>query len=380
MPELRGTRVYWKNSDPNGGSVPVQILKNSGYINVVLQAVQYKATGNWWQQTFGGSDKITVSTQVTWESGSTPKVAAAIQDFRKVSVPSVNSLAIGRNIVLKVPAAADGIELQVSISAVSDDGLGRTLQLLNSDEFKQPLQLAPVVVGQALMIANLVKKVFTNTDPSEVLTASYPGIISDENTANPVANSRLVQGYIIVIVKQDDDDQLDFNPDKLTVTGNGLLSDGRPIANTYMVYNVTFDKWRGRDTSAAWSKKFDQASTKADELVFSMPDQKQNIISAAYDLLKAGSALLDIDESYTSDEKARLKRAALQELKDKISDNTGGDKPEVRSEAIRGATLATSILVKDAEDQTDFHKEVSEYAHQLAAKGLTFGFSFKPQL
>jgi hypothetical protein len=33
--------------------------------------------------------------------------AAAIEYFRKVSVPSVNILAIGRNIVIKVPAAAD---------------------------------------------------------------------------------------------------------------------------------------------------------------------------------------------------------------------------------------------------------------------------------
>ena len=53
-----------------------------------------------------------------------------------------------RNVVLKVPASADGIELQVSIGAVQDDNLGRTLQLLNSDEFEQPLQLAPAAVGQ----------------------------------------------------------------------------------------------------------------------------------------------------------------------------------------------------------------------------------------
>jgi hypothetical protein len=308
MPELQGTRVYWKSSHSNGETNPKQILKNSGYINVVLQAVQYKAGGSWWQKVFGGSDKITVSTQIAWQTSADPKIAAAIQDFRKVSVPSVNPLAIGRNVVLKVPAAANGLEMQVSISAVQDDNLGKTLQLLNGDDFKQPLQLAPVAIGQILMVTNLVKKLFTDMDPSQVLAASYPGIISDSEMSDPVANNRLVEGYIILIVKQDDEDRLDFDPLRLSVTGNGLLFEGQPIENTYMVYNVTFDKWRGRDSGSPWSKKFEQASSKADELIFATADQKQNIIPAAYDLLKEGGALLDADENYISLEKANLKR------------------------------------------------------------------------
>jgi hypothetical protein len=71
---------------------------------------------------------------------------------------------IGRNVVLKVPASADGIELQVSIHAVQNDNLGKTFQLLNSDDFKQPLQLAPVALGQALCVANLIKKTFTGVE------------------------------------------------------------------------------------------------------------------------------------------------------------------------------------------------------------------------
>src|SRR5215475_14486367 len=178
MSDVKGTRVYWKPSSGSAGA-PEQILKNSGYVSIVLQAVQYKADGNFWQRHFGGSDKITVSTQMTWENGSDSKTAAAIQDFRKISVPSVNLLAIGRNVVLKVPAVADGIEMKANISAIHDDNLGKTLQLLNSDEFKQPLQLAPVVVGQVLTIASLVKKTFTDVDPTEALAATYPGIISE---------------------------------------------------------------------------------------------------------------------------------------------------------------------------------------------------------
>jgi hypothetical protein len=375
MTQIKGTRVYWKPS-VGAAATPRQILKNSGYISIVLQAVQYKASGTLWQDIFGGSDKVSISTQVTWQSGADPKVAAAIQDFRKVSAPSVNPLAIGRNIVLKVPAIADGIETQVSISAIKDDNLGKTLQILNSDEFKQPLQLAPVALGQALTVASLVKKVFTNSDPSDALKASYPGIISESDTADPVANNRLVEGYIIIVVKQDDEDQLNFDPNRMTINGNGLMVDGAAIHNTYVVYNVTFDKWKGRDQNSSWSKKFDHASSKADELIFASPEQHASIISAAFDLLKEAGALLDEDGTYIKAERTNLKRAAIQEVRDKIDANSGKiDEPRVRSLApsTRGAGGETVELVEE-----DFRPAIMTYAEELAAAGLPFGFSFRP--
>jgi hypothetical protein len=374
MLKLQGTRTYWKPSASGAGATPRQILKNAGYVSIVLQGVQYKANGTFWQQTFGGSDKITVSTQVTWQaSGDSNKVAAAIQDFRKVSVPSVNALAIGRNIVLKVPAVANGVEMQVNLTAIRDDGLGKTLQMLNSDDFKQPLQLAPVAIGQVLMIANMVKKVFTDVDPAQMLSASYPGIISDAAIADPVLNNRLVEGYIIVIVKQDDEDTLDFDTARLSVTGNGLLYDGKAISNTYMVYNITLDPWRGRDTGSSWSKKFDQASNKADELVFATPDQSQGIIAAAFDLLKEGGALLADDDSYIRDEKSRLRKAAFQEVQDKIAANTKPAPATPMPAAVRAPK-------DEPEPNTpDDREEVMDYAEQLAAAGLPFGFSFLAQ-
>jgi hypothetical protein len=377
MADVKGTRVYWRPSSTAQGGGPQQILKNSGYINVVLQAVQYKANGNFWQQMFGGSDKITVSTQVTWQSSGDPKIAAAIQDFRKVSVPSTNTLAVGRNIVLKVPAAADGIEMKVGISAVHDDNLGKVLQILNSDEFKQPLQLAPVAVGQILTIATLVKKAFTDTDPSDILAASYPGIISDGAVADPVANNRLVQGYIILIVKQDDEDQLDFDPAQLAVTGNGLLSNSHPLPNTYMVFNVSFDPWRGRDVSTSWSMKFDQASTKADELIFATADQRQAIIAAAFDLLKAGGALLDEDPNYITAEKTLLKKAAIKEVQDKIATNTGmaGPAPRTLIAAVEHLGVAESARNVEFASE-DIHDDVLGYLNSLSAGGMAFGFSF----
>lgn len=371
MADIKGTRMYWRPSGSDAATAPKQILKNTGYISVVLQAVQYKSNGNWWQQTFRGSDKITVSTQVTWQSGSGTQVAAAIQDYRKVSVPSVNALAIGRNVVLKAPAIADGVEMQVTISAVQDDNLGRTLQILNSDEFKQPLQLAPAAMGQVLAIANLVKKVFSETDPSLALNACYPAILSEGAIPDPVVNSRLVEGYIIVVVKQDAEDQIDFDEGQLTVGGSGLLYNGKPIPNTYMVYNISCDPWRGRDTGSAWSQKFDQASSLCDELMFAAPEQRQSTISTASDLLKEGGALLDADPSYIALEKVRLKQAAYQEVKDKITANTGG------LPGLAKLSVHVSSPFSGIETGPNLREEVMAYAHDLARSGQTFGFSVR---
>jgi hypothetical protein len=373
MAQVQGTRVYWRPSTSTPGTEPVQILKNSGYISVTLQAVQYKAGGDWWQRTFGGSDKITVSTQVTWQNGANHVTAAAIQDFRKVSVPSVNALAMGRNIVLKVPASADGIELQLDIHAVHADNLAKTLQLLNSDEFKQPLQLAPVAVGEVLSISNLVKKTFTDAE-GDALTATYPGIVSLEQMTDPVGASRIVQGYIVVIVKQDDSDQLDFEPSTLTIAGNRVLSNGQPIDNTYMVYNVTFDKWRGADPTSPAAKKFAGASSKADELIFATPDQRQGIIAAARDLLMQGKGLLDADDTFLDTEKAVLANAAFQAVADKIKANAGGGQA-ARVAGVGERFADVPAIVATIERNAEDRAAVNEYAAELAEAGLHLGFN-----
>jgi hypothetical protein len=368
MAKQLGTRVYWRPSASSAGAAPVQILKNSGYVSITLQAVQYKADGSFWQKTFGGTDKITVATQVTWQNPGDNKTAAAIQDFRKIKVPSTNALAIGRNVALKVPAAGDGIELQVSIHAVHDDNLGKTLQMLNSDEFKQPLQLAPVAVGQALSIANMVKKTFTDVE-SDALVATYPGIMSAEQMDDPVSTSRLVQGYIIVIVKQDEDDEMDFDPASITVVGNRVLVDGEAIENTYMVYNVTFDKWRGPDENSAWQKKFRDALSKADDLMFAKPADRDSIISAAHDLLMQGRGLLEADNTYRDEEKGQIARTAFTAVADKIKSNLPPPAP-----AAPGSP-APSPLPKALNLSPEDRAAVASYTDELAANGLPFGFN-----
>jgi hypothetical protein len=381
MPDVKGTRVYWKSATSAGDQAQKQILKNSAYISVVLAGVQYKADGNFWQKLFGGSDKITVSTQITWQSTGDPKVAAAIQDVRKIDVPSINPLAIGRNVVLKVPAVADGLEMQVKISAVSDDNLGKALQLLNGDDFKQPLQLAPVAVGQILTITNLVKKVLSDTDPSEVLTATYPAIISDTQTPDPLSNNRLVEGYIIVIVKQDDEDQLDFDPAGLSVDKGTVLFGKQPIRNTYMVYLVSSEQTRGRAIGSAWSNKFAQASSKADELMFAAPDKRQTIIAAAYDLLKEGGALLDNDDNYLDSERSKWKLAAYHDVTTKIGDNTGktpSPAPLSLTGTMRSLGLKQMIEVEGLTDE-DVRDRVAAFADELAKAGLPLGFTRRLQ-
>jgi hypothetical protein len=220
--------------------------------------------------------------------------------------------------------------------------------------------------------------VFTDVDPSQVLSASYPGIISEGATQDPVANNRLVEGYIILVVKQDDNDQLDFDPNQLSVSGNGLLYGGQPIPNTYVVYNVTYDPWRGRDSGSAWSKKFDQASSKADELIFATDDQRKSIITASFDLLKEGGALLDDDDNYVRTEKTNLKKAAIQEVQDKIAANTGGEPaPEHLAAALESVQMAAPVAELEFVDQ-NVRDDVNAYASDLAKAGLHFGFSFRP--
>jgi hypothetical protein len=150
------------------------------------------------------------------------------------------------------------------------------------------------------------------------------------------------------------------------------------VKNTYVVYNVTFDKWKGRDQSTSWSKKYDQASTKADELMFAQAENHSAIITAAFDLLKEGGALLDEDVTYTKSEKAVLKKAAIQEVRDKIEANS--PKPTVETIISRGPAIAGDggVGAVPALEEEDFRPEVAAYAQELASVGLPFGFSVRP--
>ena len=156
-----GTRKFWAPIDGIAGSAPPQILKMSGYINIVLHSVHYHSKGGFWQGLFGGSDKITLVSTVTYKSGSNSLDASAVQNISTVKANRDTFLGLGRIIALKIPADCDGLELGVEISAVESDNFGNALNVLNSDDARKPLELAAPVVGQVLMVTTFVKKLFT---------------------------------------------------------------------------------------------------------------------------------------------------------------------------------------------------------------------------
>ncbi|RYF79367.1 MAG: hypothetical protein EOO03_18230, partial [Chitinophagaceae bacterium] len=102
---ILGTKKFWR---PSTGASSVQkenqILKNAGYINVQLRTLNYMSVGNFWQQTFGGSDKIALATTLKYESGVESIEATTVQDMRKVRTDESYNLGIQRNIAVKIPA------------------------------------------------------------------------------------------------------------------------------------------------------------------------------------------------------------------------------------------------------------------------------------
>ena len=169
-----GTRIYFI---PNAGIDPksAQVLMGRGYVTVNLKGAHYRSAGNLWQKIFGGSDKVSLSTQITHLSGATSVSCSSIEEVRKIDVGHPFYFGSGRFIALKLPTDCDGIEMAVTMSAVKSDNLSGALNILNSGELKGTLQMAPPAVSSALAVANVVKKLLTATDPQNSLQGSYAG-------------------------------------------------------------------------------------------------------------------------------------------------------------------------------------------------------------
>lgn len=375
-----GTRRIWKPLPGANKPEDEQILKLGGYISIVLQAVHYRADGNFWQGIFGGSDRVALTSQLTYKAGNKPITAAAIQDVRKVEVDASHYLAIARNVALKVPASADGLELKVEISAIEDDNLETALKLLNSDEYRQPLELAPVGVGQILAISSLVKKLFTQAGPKKRLEATYSAVISQQKTAQPVENNRLMKGYLILVYENDDYESILDNLDvsKLDVSGDKVKYNNRALQSTYIVYNISSDPVRGLDIGAGWYRKFQVANTKLDEIDTNPEGKWLDIYNQALNLWSQAGALLDEDVMYIPEEQRLIKKERLNEVKNVYKEKT---------EAIRGPAAAGSlelqkigsILPEAIAISTDFADEpigslaidAKEYLNSLKGVGLS---------
>lgn len=382
-----GTRTFWKPFDASpGNAADDQILKNSGYISIGLHTASYVSRGDLWQRTFGGHDDIALTTTVTYKSGATTIEAKAVQDRRRVRANQVHLLGAQRLIALKVPATADGLELKVSLTAVKDDRLQAGLDLLGSEEFQLPLQLAPLAVGEIVAIASMVKKVFADSDDSDELHASYAGIISRDPVADPVARERLTQGYLILVDNSDENsrffDRLD--PDELVVRADGLRYGGRPVELTYVVYAVTFDTFRGVQESATWNRKYQAAVGKLDDLYTADDEAERKAVwDDALRLWIEASALLFDDVMYTQKEKEDIKFTAYQKLKERRRQLSAEEPrllaavdPVVVSELRSALALDTSGAdeLADADVLSAAESRADAYLAELGRGGMAVSF------
>lgn len=323
--------VPFPENDPD--PMKNQILKNSGYFSITLFSVQYRAKGNFWQGLFGGKNDVALVSSVSYDTTEQSIVAKSIQDNRTIKVKKDDTIPFGisKPVALIVPTISDAVELSVTLTIVRKDNLGETLNMLNSDEFKKPLQLAPPAVGEILGITNMVKKLFTDTSPQDETKATYAGLIHMQPDLNPVDKQCLVSGYVIAISNDDPNDP-DFkkitDSSKFVIKQNSIEYDGKEVKETCMIYSITYQSVRGRDEGSSWFKKFQkEAIDKLDELfTASTDDEKIAIRKSAFTALHDSFVLLSDDSNFISSEREGIKanlQMQLQEKYDRLANQHG---------------------------------------------------------
>ncbi|HZO87724.1 MAG TPA: hypothetical protein VFB38_05235 [Chthonomonadaceae bacterium] len=388
---MLGTRRIWKSAAGTDDAAAHQIRKMSGYVSIVLQAAQYHTSGNWWQRRFGGSDRITLKSEVIHQHGNNPVTAATIQDTSRIRVGHPFHLPIGRNIAVKLPADADGLELRAEIAAIQSDGLQAALDMLNSDEFRKPLQLAPAALGEIVTVTRLVKKLFSGDAATKRLEATYSGILSqgpDANGGAPAtgaaapnsagAGNALCSGWLILISASDDNDRLDQIEDtKLTVEGDQLRYDGKSVPYTYVIYRISLDPHRGVNSQATWCHRYREALSKLDKLYIAGTKRKGQIKGEALNLWGQGNALLETDPEYLASERDKIKKDYLSQILKRYQDRL----EELSGPAFGGNTRIGSLLPPGMAASVNFADlrlvdvtgEAEQYRKALQQEGLEMG-------
>lgn len=343
-----GTKKFWKPvAGASANQKENQILKNAGYINLQLRTVNYMSVGNFWQSTFGGKDKIALATTLKYQSGVESIEATSVQDVREVKVNKNYNLGLQRNIAVKIPANADAISIEVKMTAVKNDSLQAKFDMLNQPEYQSALQLAPTVVGQVLTITSLVKKLFTDSDPNTQLEASYAGLISSQQEDNPVSNGKLTRGLLIMISTNDGDPFISVDESKFEFRGDTLYYNNKQVENTYLVFNISFDQFKGDDEKSNWFKKYNDALNNLDKIQLV---QDQNEISKIYSDSKTmwieGNALLDADSTYVNKERVQIKNLAISSIQEKYKSITTPTQPVSllnATDILKGLTASASF-------------------------------------
>lgn len=321
---ILGTKKFWmRSSGSTSNQTDDQILKNAGYINIQLFSANYRSKGDFWQNIFGGSDKVVLSTNVKYQSSTESIEAISIQDVRTVKANKKNNLGLQKNIAIKIPANVDALELTVKITAVKGDKLQAKFDMLNSKDFQPALQLTPTVVGQVLTITSLAKKLFTETDPNTQLEATYAGIISSQSETNPVSNGKLTKGYLLLIATNDGSPFTNVDESKFSLKGDTLYYGTNPVENTYVVFAISFETLKGDDEKANWFKKYQDALNHLDRLQV-VEDQSEipKIYAGSKNLWIEGNALLEADMTYLYQEKTKIKTTILSAINKKYDELT----------------------------------------------------------
>ncbi|RZK26306.1 MAG: hypothetical protein EOO43_03195, partial [Flavobacterium sp.] len=343
-----GTKKFWKPAlGASSSQTENQILKNTGYFNIQLFAFNYMSKGDFWQDTFGGSNNIALSTTLKFDSGTASIEAASIQDVRKVPTGNNFNLGVQRNIAVKVPANAEAISLEVKITEVKSDDLQAKFDMLNKPEFQAGLQLAPVVVGQLITVTSLVKKLFTDSDPKAQLEASFAGIISNASEATPVQSGKLTKGMLIVISTNDGADFTEADETKFSLKGDQLYHNNKVVENTYVLFNITFEALKGINEKSNWSKKYNEAVSYLDKIIaLDEKSEIEKIFKDAKDMWIEGNALLDADDTYINGEKSNIKALMITNIREKYNKLT---RPEISA-----PTVASDQILKGITGSTNF--------------------------
>lgn len=367
---ILGTKKFWK---PSVGASKTQkenqIQKNSGYINLQLVTVNYMSIGNFWQSTFGGKDSIALATTLKYQSGVDLIEATSVQDVREVKVNENYNLGLQRNIAVKIPASADAISIEVKMTAVKNDSLQAKFDMLNKPEYQAALQLAPTVVGQVLTITSLVKKLFTDSDPHAQLEASYAGIISMQQEDNPVSNGKLTQGLLIMISTNDGKQFNNIDESKFELKGDTLYYGNEQVENTYLVFNISFEKFKGDDEKANWFKKYNDALNNLDKIQLT-EDQKEieKIYADSKTLWIEGNALLDADATYINKERIQIKNAAISSIQEKYN--------SLKVTSPSGSLSGSLDIIKGLTGSSSFH--TVELALPETGSFLSSNFNIDP--
>ena len=348
-----GIRKFYKAFDDSVNPDKNQIIKNSGYISVLLHSVIYNSKSNFWQDFFGGEDKIALTSSITYKTPGKNIEATSVQDKRSVSAGNTHLLALTKTIALKVPANADGLELKVGIVAVKNDNFENGLNLMDSDEFKQPLELSPIPVGQILSVTKVIKKIFSEDSENNPLEASFAGLISHSPTKNPIEQERLTSGYIIMVANNDEDSDFvsNIDPEKLQVTADGLEYAGKSVTHTNIVYSIIFEPTRGINQLSKWFSKFQEALNKLDDIFESNSEAEQKkILTDSRKLWREGSALLFDDPSYINDERRSIKASFFKKINEKYKELTSKTTEKFLADFLESNT-----------DELDFIPELAKF-------------------